>query len=36
VLCTALLQQQVVLSKAGIGQSRMESVLAEIKSLCKF
>lgn len=36
VLCSSLLQQEVVLSKAGIGQSRMASVLAEIKSLCKF
>jgi hypothetical protein len=36
VLCSALLQQEAVLSKAGIGQSRMANVLGEVKSLCKF
>jgi hypothetical protein len=36
VLCSALLQQEAILSKAGIGQSRMTTVLAEVKSLCKF
>jgi ATP cone domain len=36
VLCSTLLQNETLLSKVGIGQSRMRSVLAEIKSLCNF
>jgi hypothetical protein len=36
VLCTSLLQNEALLSKQGIGQSRMTNIIAEIKSLCKF
>ncbi len=36
VLCSSLLQNETLLSKIGIGQSRMTNVMAEIKSLCKF
>jgi hypothetical protein len=34
VLCSSLLQNETLLCKVGIAQSRMPSVMAEIKSLC--
>ncbi len=34
VLCSSLLQNEKLLSTAGIGQSRITNVMAEIKSLC--
>jgi hypothetical protein len=36
VLCSSLLQNETLLSKQGIGQSRMTNIIAEIKSLCKY
>jgi hypothetical protein len=36
VLCSSLLQNETLLSKMGIGQSRLTNIIAEIKSLCKF
>jgi ATP cone domain len=36
VLCTSLLQNETLLSKVGIGQSRVANIIAEIKSLCKY
>jgi ATP cone domain len=36
VLCSSLLQNETLLSKIGIGQSRITNIMAEIKSLCKF
>lgn len=36
VLCSSLLQNETLLSKVVIGQSRITSIIAEIKSLCKY
>lgn len=36
VLCSSLLQNEELLSNAGIGQSRITNVMAEVKSLCKY
>jgi hypothetical protein len=36
VLCSSLLQNEALLNKIGIGQSRMINIIAEIKSLCKY
>jgi Holliday junction resolvase len=36
VLCSSLLQNETLLNKQGIGQSRMTNIIAEIKSLCKY
>jgi hypothetical protein len=35
VLCSSLLQNETLLGKVGIAQSRIASIMADIKSLCK-
>jgi ATP cone domain len=35
VLCSSLVQNEMLLTKVGIGQSRIASTMTEIKSLCK-